>query len=101
VDENATSGRPSLSDEPVASSKVVAQLCIFLVTHLALQPGDQKRMGADREESVRGINYVADSMMSENLKTASTSYIREKKVVFHLGHPGQQSWRSFLLHNKD
>ena len=40
--------------------------------HLALQPGDQRRMGAGEEESVGGINYVADSMMSENLKAAST-----------------------------
>ena len=43
--------------------------------HLALQPGDQKRMGAGREESVRGIDYVADSMMSENLKAASTCLV--------------------------
>ena len=43
--------------------------------HLALQPGDQRRMGAGEEESVGGINYVADSMMSENLKAASTCLV--------------------------
>ena len=59
----------------------ILELCCYADTscssckpqaYLALQPGDQKRMGAGREESVRGINYVADSMMSENLKAAST-----------------------------
>ena len=52
-------------------------LCIYKLpqAYLALQPGDQKRMGTGGEESVRGINYVADSMMSENLKAASTCLV--------------------------
>ena len=127
VDENATSCRPSLLDEPDAmmagritrteffyeyqkkfvdlwlaarwspssASSLsltwkleilteILELCCHADTscssckppaHLALQPGDQKRMGAGGEESVRGINYVADSMMSENLKAASTCLV--------------------------